>query len=74
MQVNLRRRAIILGTIVVVLVLFILALQLLLIVDPPSAFDLSAYELTATWIKAQNATVEVFIQQTQAAMTQTPIH
>ena len=74
MQVNLRRRAIILGAIVIVLILIVAYLywQVMVISDPPAAFD-SGYDKTATWIADYNATVEVFIQQTQAAMTQTPV-
>ena len=68
MQVNLRRRAIILGTIVIVLILLVAYLQLMLIGDPR---EITPYDLTATWVSEQNATVEVFIRQTQAAMTQT---
>ena len=70
MQANLQRRALILGVIMILLVLLVIYLQFSLIGDPLSA---SSYDLTATGIKEQNATVEVFIQQTQAAMTQTPI-
>jgi hypothetical protein len=67
MQVNLRRGAIILGAIVIVLILLVVYLQLMGISDPPTNFA-----LTATSVSEHNATVEVFIRQTQAAMPQTP--
>ncbi|MEO8609024.1 MAG: hypothetical protein ABI690_14135 [Chloroflexota bacterium] len=70
MQPDLRRRALILGMIVIVLLLLIAYLQLMLIGDH---FELTPYDLTATWIAEQNATAEGFIRQTQAAMTQTPV-
>jgi hypothetical protein len=73
MQVNLRRRGLILGVVVILILLLILfVFDLLVIMDPPAAFD-SSYDLTATWIKEQNEMVEGFIHQTQSAMTQTPV-
>ncbi|MBZ0290113.1 MAG: hypothetical protein K8I30_20990 [Anaerolineae bacterium] len=71
MQANLRRRAIILGTIVMLLILLVLLLRFLLISDP-FPMPISPFELTATAIREHNATIEGFVQQTQAALTQTP--
>ena len=71
MQPNVRRRFILLITIVVLITTLIIILNLLLIAEPP--FELTLYHLTASAVAEHNATVEMFIQQTQTALTATPI-
>jgi hypothetical protein len=67
---NLRRRVYVLIVIGLVFTLLILVLNLLLVFDGPQG--ITPFELTVTWIQAQNATIEIFIQQTQTALPQTP--